>query len=170
MIFHSDSQLSIQSFIHFPIPTAKIHALTDANWGPQDQSIPNPQEIPQEVDLQTSRSISGHIILLNGPLHWSAKRQSITTRSTVESEIYATDNCVKQILHLSHIVSDLGLTKQLLSSTTSIYNDNMTCVHWSKNRTNRNIRHIQICENATRESVQNKTILIHHINGKHKKL
>ena len=165
--FHSDSKLSLQSFIHFPIPEAKIYAFSDANWGPQDQSIPNPQEGPQEVDLQTSRSISGHIITLNGPLHWSAKRQSITARSTAESEIYATDNCVKQILHLSHIISDLGLTKQLMPSTTPIYNDNMACVHWSKNKTNRNIRHIQIRENATRESVQNKTISIHHIDGKY---
>ena len=111
--FHSDSPLDLQSFIHFPIDKAKIHALTDANWGPQDQSIPNPQEPPQQVDLHVTRSISGHLILLHGPLHWSAKRQSITARSTAESEIYATDTCVKQILHLSNIINDLGLSVKL---------------------------------------------------------
>ena len=50
--FHSDADLDIQSFIHFPISQNKIIALTDANWGPQDQSIPNPQEPPPPVDLQ----------------------------------------------------------------------------------------------------------------------
>ena len=140
--FHSDSPLNLQSFIHFPINTAKVYALTDTNWGSQNQSIPNPQEPPQEVDLHVTRSISGHLILLHGPLHWSAKKQSITARSTAESEIYATDTCVKQLLHLSHIINDLDLSKQLLSTTTPIFNDNKACVQWSKNKTNRNIRHI----------------------------
>ena len=163
--FHSDSNLSLQSFIHFPIHS-KIYALTDANWGPQDQSIPNPQEPPPPVDLHVTRSISGHLILLNGPLDWSAKRQSITARSTAESEIYATDTCVKAIIHLSHIIQDLDLKNLLMSKTTKIYNDNMACVQWSKNQTNRNIRHIQIRENATRESVQNKIVEIKHVAGK----
>ena len=164
--FHSDSPLNLQSFIHFPINTAKVYALTDANWGPQNQSIPNPHEPPQEVDLHITRSISGHLILLHGPLHWSTKKQSITARSTAESEIYATDTCVQQILHLSHIINDLDLSKQLLSTTTPIFNDNMACVQWSKNKTNRNIRHIQIRENATREAVKNKQVSVHHVNGK----
>ena len=164
--FHSDSNLDIQSFIHFPIPHNEIVALTDANWGPQDQSIPNPQEPPPPVDLHITRSISGHLILLKGPLHWKAKRRSITARSTAESEIYATDNCVKEILNLSHIIKDLNLHKQLMSDTTPIYNGNMACIQWSKNKTTRNIRHIQIRENATREAVKNKQVAIHHIGGK----
>lgn len=42
--FHSDDQFNIQSFINFPIPNLNFFATCDANWGPQDQSIPNPQE------------------------------------------------------------------------------------------------------------------------------
>ena len=166
--FHSNSTLNIQSFIHFPFhkQKLKLHALTDANWGSQDASVPNPQAPPQQVDLHVTRSISGHLIVLHGPLDWSAKRQTITARSTVESEIYSTDTCVKQILHLSNIIKDLQLTKSLVSSPTKIYNNNMACVQWSKSKTNRNIRHIQIRENATRESVLNKTVNIEHIGGK----
>ena len=164
--FHTHSHLSIKSFIHFPIDTAKIFAVSDANWGPQDQSVLKPNSKQQTVPLTTSRSISGHMIFLHGPLHWSAKRQSITARSTAESEIYATDQCVKDILHLSHIIKDLNLTKELLNQPTKIFNDNMACVQWSNNRTNRNIRHIQIRENATRESVQNKTVTVQHVDGK----
>ena len=42
----------------------------------------------------------------------------------------------------------------------------MACVCWSKNTTSKNIRNIQICDNAIRESVQNKTIKVLHIGGK----
>ena len=93
-----------------------------------------------------TRSISGHIILLKGPLHWKASRQTITARSSAESEIYATDNCVKEILRLSHIIEDLNLHKHLMSTTTPIFNNNMACAQWSNKKTNRNIRHIQIRE------------------------
>lgn len=85
--FHSDEKLNIQSFIHFPIPHLKIFASYDTNLGGQDQSIPNPQEPPQEIELFKSRSISGYLINLLGPLHWSANRQHITARSTAEAKI-----------------------------------------------------------------------------------
>ena len=113
-----------------------------------------------------TRSISGHIILLKGPLHWKASRQTITARSSAESEIYATDNCVKEILRLSHIIEDLNLHKHLMSTTTPIFNNNMACAQWSNKKTNRNIRHIQIRENATREAVHKKKVKIHHVGGK----
>ena len=49
---------------------------------------------------------------------------------------------------------------------TKIFNDNMACIQWSKNKTRKSIRHIQIKENAVRESVQNKEIQVLHIGGK----
>ena len=164
--FHSDKDLDIQSFVHFPIPKLKIHAVTDANWGPQDQSVPPPQVNINQLDLYIKRSISGYLTILHCPLHWSAKRQQITARSTAKAEIYATDECVKHILHLSNIVSDLGLTKQLISKFIPIFNDNTACVQWANNKPSRNIRHIQIRENATRESFQNKKVSVSHVGGK----
>ena len=41
----------------------------------------------------------------------------------------------------------------------------MACVLWSKLKTTKNLRHIQINENAVRESVENKQVEIHHIPG-----
>ena len=120
----------------------------------------------QNIDLFKTRSMSGFVIGLQGPLHWRAKRQSITARSSAEAEIYATDECVKSVLHLTNIIKDLELQKEILSETTTIYNDNMATIHWSKNQTSKNIRHLQIRENAVRESVQDKTVTIKHIDGK----
>ena len=153
--FHSDGKLNIQSFIHFSIPKTRIFAMTDANWGSQDQSVPNPQEPPTEIDLYKTRSISGYLINLMGPLHWSANRQHITARSTAEADIYATDECVKSILQLSHIIKDLDLHHELLDKSLPIFNDNNACVQWNKNTTTRSIRHIQIRDNASREGVHN---------------
>ena len=110
--------------------------------------------------------MSGFLITLNGPLHWQAKRQKITARSSAEAEIYAADEYVKQILFIKNIIDDLHLSKTLLSQPITIYNNNMACIHWSRNSTSKNIRHLQILDNAIRESVQDNTIRIVHIDGK----
>ena len=42
--FTSRKQEKLSSYIKFPIPDDKITALSDANWGPQDQSKPKPDK------------------------------------------------------------------------------------------------------------------------------
>ena len=163
--FHTNEELTLQSFIHFPIKSLRAIAFSDANWGPQDSSVPKPDN-KEQLDLFKTRSMSGYLIKLHGPLHWSAGRQKITARSTAQAEIYATDECTKTILQLHHIIQDLGLRSDLTQLPTKIFNDNMACIQWSRNKTSRNIRHIQIKENAVRESVQNKEIQVCHIGGK----
>jgi hypothetical protein len=161
--FTSKQQSKVESHIKFPIDN--ITSLCDANWGPQDQSRPLPNET-REVELFKSRSLSGFLIYLNGPLHWVSKRQTITARSTAEAEIYATDECTKCLLHLHQIVDGLKLTSELMDGPTYIYNDNAACVQWSKNMTTKGLRHVQIRENAVRESVQKGFIEVKHIAGR----
>ena len=49
--FSSKAQTNIELFVQFPLDPSKLHTLTDANWGPQDQSVPNPS------DFRSPRSI-----------------------------------------------------------------------------------------------------------------
>jgi deoxyuridine 5'-triphosphate nucleotidohydrolase len=161
--FSSKQMNKIESHVKFPIQD--ITSMCDANWGPQDQSKPSPNDT-REVELFKSRSLSGFLIYLNGPLHWVSKRQTITARSTAEAEIYATDECTKCLLHLHQIVDGLKLTSELMDGPTYIYNDNAACVQWSKNMTTKGLRHVQIRENAVRESVQNNFIEVKHIPGR----
>jgi Reverse transcriptase (RNA-dependent DNA polymerase). len=107
--FSSKQDNTLSSFVKFPIDPNHIYPFSDANWGPQDASTPKPGDPPQELDLFKSRSISGFLIWLGGPLHWVSKRQSITARSSTEAEIYAIDECTKCIQHLSNILRDLHL-------------------------------------------------------------
>ena len=162
--FHSDKELKILSFLNFPIDNTKLIGITDANWGPQDQSKPRTGAPPEHLDLFKSRSMSGHIINLHGPIHWSSKRQTITATSSAEAEVYATDACVKDILFLRNILNDLKLHDQAMNPKTNIYNDNMACVLWSHNKTSKGLRHIQVKENFIKENID--LLSIQHIQGK----
>ena len=135
--------------------------------GGQDQSIPDPNK-PQELLPFVTRSMSGFIIIQNGPIHWVSKRQKVTARSSAEAEIYATDECVKELLRLQHIINDMNTAHIYTPNKEPIqvYNDNNACVCWSKSTTTKGLRHITIRENAIRESVSNKTVSIKHIEGK----
>jgi len=56
------------------------------------------------------------------------------------------------------------MTNEILHDKTTIYNDNMACVLWSKNTTTKGLRYLQIRENAIRENQH--IIEIQHIAGK----
>ena len=90
--------------------------------------------------------------MLHGPLHWISKRQKTTARSSAEAKIYATDACVKDLLQIRLILKDFELDKEIIKDKMTIFNDNMACVQWSKNKTTKGLRHVQIKENGVREN------------------
>jgi deoxyuridine 5'-triphosphate nucleotidohydrolase len=165
ILFSSKQRSKLETFVKFPISPNEVTGLTDANWGPQDQSKPTPTN-NADLELFKSRSISGYLIWLGGPVHWISKRQSITARSSAEAEIYATDECTKQLIHLSYIIEGLNLTDDIMQPPTMVYNDNSACVCWSKATTTKGLRHIQMRENAIREAVASDFISVRHIEGK----
>ena len=163
--FTSPHTSKIKSFIKFSYKPKSITTLTDANWGPQDQSKVKPGQTPPELETLKSRSISGYIIWYGGPIHWISKSHAITARSSAEAEIYAMDKCVKFLQYLTNIIKDLDLLNTLLPRLIEIYSDNAACVNWSKNMTTKGLRHIQMIENAVREQIRNKLVDILHIPG-----
>ena len=165
IVFSTSANSKLEAFIKFPLPPQPI-ALTDANWGPQDQSVPKPSDPPIHLDLFKTRSISGFILWDNGPIHWVSKRQSLTARSSAEAEIVATDECTKFLLHMRNLCTDINIKDDLFPNPTQIYNDNAACIKWSHNMTTKGLRYIQIRENAVREAIQSKIIQLHHIEGK----
>ena len=141
--------------------------MCDANWGPQDQSSKrNSSTTPSELETFKSRSISGYLLFLLGPLHWCSKRQKITAHSSCESEIYATDECVKEITHIRHVLEDLSVLHLCIAKPVPVYNDNSACVNWSKHTTSKTIRHIQMRDNSVREQQQANEVDVRHCEGK----
>ena len=163
--FSTTTNHNLESFVKFPIPPNQVTSLTDANWGPQDQSKPLPNET-RTLDLFKSRSLSGFLVWLGGPIHWSSKRQTITARSSAEAEIYATDECVKFLQYISFLLEGMHLKNEFMPEPNNVYNDNSASIHWAHNMTTKGLRHLQIRENAIRESVQNGFVNIKHIDGK----
>ena len=164
--FSTNSISDLAAYIKFPLDKKPVIALTDANWGPQDQSVPKRTNKPQQLELFKSRSLSGFVLWGNGPIHWSSKRQSLTARSTAEAEIIATDECVKFLLHMRNLCDDLNIHTFIFPDIITVYNDNAASIKWSNNMTTKGLRYIQIRENAVREAVQDKIVQIKHIAGK----
>ena len=165
IIFSSRRNTDMEAFLQFPISPDQLLPLTDANWGSQDQSLPGSK--PVELERFKTRSMSGFIIFFNGPVHWCSKRQRITARSSAEAEIYATDECVKELLRLKLMTIDMGIYNIYFKGTPiQVYNDNNACVCWSKSTTTKGLRYMTIRENAIRESVDDGFIQLKHIAGK----
>ena len=97
----SKSNQTLQTYIKFPIVSDKITAITDANWGPQDQSLPTKYS-NKEITLHKSRSISGYTIYVNGLIHWNSKRQTVIAASTTESETNNQRSCKRNSSHQKH--------------------------------------------------------------------
>jgi hypothetical protein len=163
--FSTQPNSSIESFVKYPVDPTQLLPFSDANWGPQDQSVPKPGDPPQFLELWKSRSISGFVIWLGGPLHWQSKRQTITARSSAEAEIYAIDECTKCIQHITNVLQDLDLKDTFTSGPIPIKNDNAAAVQWSYNMTSKGLRYIQIRENAIREQIALGLIQPEHQSG-----
>ena len=139
-------------------------AYTDANWGPQDASHPKPDETVDETEVQ---SLLGHIVFRQGgPIMWGSIRESETiSRSSCESEIYATDEGTKSVLTIRHLLQDLGVADGF--EPTPIWNDNRGCVDWTKGCTvSRKLRHVNMRDLGVRLHQHLGDVTIMHIDGK----
>ena len=71
--FSSSDNNCLSSYLNFPVLKDVVTTLTDANKGPQDQSEPKKITVQKKLDLFQTRSMSGYLLWLNGPLHWIFK-------------------------------------------------------------------------------------------------
>ena len=132
----------------------------DANWGPQDASIPTATN-RRLVSLTETKSVCGFIIFFHGaPIMWKAFKEARASRSSCEAEIKATDECTKATQFFRHVLEDLNLA---LKDPVKIYNDNRGCIDWSHSMSTKRLRHYNIRENCVREAILEKEILVIHI-------
>jgi hypothetical protein len=160
--FTSAKRSTMEAFLHFPL-SARLLAMSDANWGPQDASRPTSST---QLPLFVSRSMSAFFIDLFGPLHWVSKRQAVTAISSAEAEIYAMSECVRFLLELVQLFDFLGVRDTFMPGTNVIDNDNQACVNWLHSCTTKGLRHIQMKENHVGENIASDFISIEHVEGK----
>jgi hypothetical protein len=103
---------------------------------------------------------------MGGPVCWGCTREKKTiSRSSCESEIYATDEGTKSVLTIRHLLQDFGLSDGFLP--TPVWNDNRGCVDWTKGVTvSKKLRHSNMRELGVRQSQQLGDVDVRHIDGK----
>ena len=174
LMFSSMGNPTLEAFIHFPVsedvvtPAGVVSPVCtgfcDANWGPQDASVPPVGASLRPVSLQETRSICGHVLFMAGaPIKWHTHKEKRTSRSSCEAEIKATDECVKSVQQFRHLLDELGLLNS--STSTPIFNDNRGAVDWSQTCSTKGLRHLNIRENCVRESIQFNEVSVSHIAG-----
>jgi hypothetical protein len=138
---------------------------TDANWGPQDASHPTTEDAT--VTIAEVQSLLGHVVFrMGGPVCWGCTREKGTvSRSSCESEIYATDEGTKSALTVRNLLYDFGFQDGIDPSP--VWNDNRGCVDWTKGvSVSKKLRHINMRELGVRLAQQSGHVDIQHIDGK----
>ena len=75
-----------------------------------------------------------------------------------------TYECVKDIIHLRHRLSNLDVID--ITSPTVVYNKNCACCDWVKKTTTKGLKHLNLQENLVRECQKEYfSVQIQHIAG-----
>jgi hypothetical protein len=119
----------LEAFLQCPLNEGKPISMSDSNWGPLDASNkPTADGPPKELELFKSRSISGFYVDLNGPLHWSSRRQGKTAVSSAVAKVYAANECKKYLLELEQVIDFLDCKDKFMPGANLVYVDNAACV------------------------------------------
>ena len=108
-------------------------------------------------DRDQRRSTSGCIIqLVNGPIIWCSKGQTVTAQSTAEAEYIAANVAAREMSWLRYFLNDLGFP---CANSLNLYMDNTTAISWTKDLIiNNKTKHIEIKYHYVRQKVQSKEI------------
>ena len=183
--FTSSSTDPVHTFVHFP-DSSDVEAYTDAKppspshqspltsysdacWGSQIGSAVRDGTL---LPLFKIRSMSGGIIFRQGgPIACMAVCQERTSLSSCEAEIRATNEILKLLMgirHLADAVREGGHGHDIADTVVAshLYRDIEACVRWSNNMTTKQIRHMEMRENAVREWVQDASLKVLHVSGR----
>jgi hypothetical protein len=109
-----------------------------------------------EADVDSRRSHTGYIIMLNGgSVSWKSRRQDCVSLSTSQGEYVAASQCGQEVYYMREILRDFGYAHPpIQTAPTHIYEDNLACVAMSENPVRGKFsRHIDIRRYIVRNMV-----------------
>ncbi len=169
----------VHTFVHF-LDSSDFEAYTDAKppcpshqspltfysnacWGSQIGSAVCDGTL---LLLFKCNSMSGGIVFRQGgPIAWTAVHQL----SLCKAEIRTTNEVYKLLMGICHLADDVRMNGHDIVDTAEaslLYNDNESCFKWSHNMTTKQIRHMEMGENAVCEWVHDGFLKELHISGR----
>lgn len=123
-----------------------LEGYSDANW---------------ISDSDETKSTSGYVFTLGGgAVSWKSSKQTIITRSTMESEFVALEKASTEAEWLRNLLADIPLWKRPASSV-SMHCDSQAAIARAKNKTyNGKNRHIRLRHNIVKQLLENGVISI----------
>lgn len=112
----------------------------------------------------TRKSVSGIVLMLNnGPVAWSSRKQSIMATSTTDAEYVAMCEAAKEVVWTRRLLNELGIHQE---RATNLYCDNVAAKLLIENPAyHKRTKHIDIKFHYTREQVKNGLIKVNHIDS-----
>ena len=122
-----------------------LTAYADSDWG---------------GDINTSRSRTGFVIMLYGPIAWRSGLQGSVAISTAEAELYSMTEAYQELAFINGLLQDFNMHVQ----TPLLINDNQSAIAMAEEaRFSRNSRHIEIRYRFLHEHVRDNTLTIKYI-------
>ena len=112
---------------------------------------------------EDGKGITGFVLILsNGPISWSSKKQRLTTLSSAEAEYVALSDVTQEIIWIRNFLEEL---KHPLEAATVVYEDNQAAIALAHNTIiNQRTKHIAIKYHFVRDHVSGKIIKLEYIN------
>jgi len=115
-------------------------------------------------DLNTRRSTSGMIMMMNGgAICWSSRLQKLCAQSSAESEIYAVTESVKEAIHFKLLCEESGIRPP--NKPMTIWEDNNACIQMGHElRGSKSAKHFEVRLRFLNEQIHDRAIEFAHIN------
>jgi hypothetical protein len=135
------------------LASTKDYAIT---YGGGDSELIGYCDADYAGDLDTRRSTTGYVFILNGgAVTWQSRRQPTVAVSTTEAEYMAAASAVKEALWIRKLLDDIGIK----TATIEIKGDNQSALKLLRNPiSSMRSKHIDIVHHFARERVVRKEV------------
>jgi hypothetical protein len=112
-------------------------------------------------DIETRRSTSGYVFLLNGGcISWRSKKQRTVALSSTEAEYMALSEATQEAVWLKAFVTELG---EDIGGALTVYEDNQGAIALAKNpEFHKRTKHIDIRYHFVREKVEDGQVVLEY--------
>jgi hypothetical protein len=133
-------------------------------WYPkgEDITLQGFSDVDYAGDIDDRISTSAYLFTMGGsPISWRSKKQTVTSRSSCESEYRALAKMTCEVVWLRRLIKQLGFWN---GKPTTIWCDNQSSIKVTKNPMfHDRIKHFEVDLHFTRQKVKDKTIKIEYV-------